>query len=644
MLALNCYTISDEYFIEGDEVVAKDLIRDDVETNLTATNNTKRRSAVPVLKKEKHRTISEEYYEYDDVKFYVLSKKFVTEPLFLKHTKLDKNVMTSSRPTASNALTTTNHSTTTTPSTPYNIFKDYEYVNEDINSDTRQEVEVQENTTTPLITVPLAYPKVNKTATESSLQYIDFFNLSPAAQDMSLKNVAIDRSKITANTWYVPERYPCWDLSVVYGEFSRKPFTDVFAIHKTTLKNVIDLGKHRKKQRFKHIDVTVEVVNKWCSVSPCFGDHTLCLFKDNSVAKICGKNYVIYTPTMAQQMALVNTINSMRNRIASGESEEYKNLPPAANMKQMIYDYDLEKMSSVWLHQCLPGQAPCSALDGSFVSPLECTKYADQCCNNSGQSSDCVPRHECFLPAIIGCIYTWFLTALKKISKTDVTCGHIQATTFPTVQLLWANTYKIGCAYGKKSNGDVRVVCNFAPGAPFSLGCLYHCGFIDHKDVTAKMSSNTTADFTNAEFLSQLGITLNKILFTNRSKYPLVQNITYKAKALNENQLDAIFKQNQFREKKKVVANRTKGMLARLVTKYVFSADGGTKCDSDDPIYIAGAPGSRCIEKGRRFNSLCYDFRDPTPGYRLVAVVAPMALFSVILYDLFSGVVRQSKY
>ncbi|XP_053617251.1 uncharacterized protein LOC128679201 [Plodia interpunctella] len=643
---IKCYCISEEYLAMEDKT-AEDMFIDDeedslsneVDANLTSLNFTERRSR---NHKKKQKSVksdnNEEYYQYDDVKFYVLSKKFVTEsepiPL-IERTSVETNS------TELPESTTMNYTTKSTPSTPYNIFQEYEYAYLEEETRIRQQGGMQKCATQ-------IQPGVTKklTLTETPMQYIDFFNLSPAVQEMSLSNItsSIDPKKLTSNIWYVPEKFPCWDLPVLYGEFSRESVEDVFTLHRTLLKNVIDMGRVQK-QRLKSLDVPVENFNKWCSVSPCYGDHTLCLFEDNTYAKICGEFYSVHTPTTAQQVALVNTVNSMRNRIASGESEEYKDLPPAANMKQVIYDFDLEKMSSVWLYQCLPGPAPCSALDGSYVSPLECTKYAIHCCKGSHEYSDCVPRQECYLPAIIGCIYTWFLTALDKIDSTDVTCGHIQSTTYPTVQLLWANTYKIGCAYGNKLNGDIRVVCNFAPGAPFSLGCLFYCGLISHQDVTDKMSSNKTADFTNKDYILQLGIRISTFLFRNRNKYPEPKNITNKViRPLDVDKLEAIYKQSYIREKLKPKSNRTEGMLARLVSKYIFNENGAAKCDSNEPMYIAGEPGSLCVEKGRRFDSLCYDFRDPTPGYRLVAVVAPMALFSVILYDLFSGVVRQAEY
>ncbi|KOB72897.1 hypothetical protein OBRU01_11623 [Operophtera brumata] len=106
--------------------------------------------------------------------------------------------------------------------------------------------------------------------------------------------------------------------------------------------------------------------------------------------------------------------------------------------------------------------------------------------------------------------------------------------------------------------------------------------------------------------------------------------------------LSNIYKTGWVRQKLHDFSNGTKGLIARLVTKYTFLEHDDSRCDTDTPIYVIGRPGSLCVQRGTRFDALCNDFGDPTRGYRLVAILAPIALFSLILYDLFSGVVRQT--
>lgn len=205
---------------------------------------------------------------------------------------------------------------------------------------------------------------------------------------------------------------------------------------------------------------------------------------------------------------------------------------------------------------------------------------------------------------------------------------------------------KIGCAYGEKSNGDIRVVCNFSPGASFFLNTRLYCGIIAHSEKKLPYSISTKENF-----LSSLAVYWSRIEPTNKyvsKKHD--QDIYSNIKAQDNvntiwgvQSLNKIYEEGWVRKFLGQRKNGTRGMIARLVTKYIFVDASEARCDTNESMYIAGEAGSLCMERGRRYINLCYDFRDPTPGYRSVAVAAPIALFTLILYDLFSGVVRQSN-
>lgn len=248
------------------------------------------------------------------------------------------------------------------------------------------------------------------------------------------------------------------------------------------------------------------------------------------------------------------------------------------------------------------------------------------------------------MPPVIGCLHTWFESAGSRLTSVDIRCGHIERSTFNTVQMLWAKTLHIGCAYGQRTNGDVRVVCNFSPGASFLLTTQFYCGLIPNKDRSIVLK-NMSLDLTSDRFMKSIGLNMlkrKKPHYVSISKQNQT-SVTYK-KSLRwgVDSLFHIYTPAWAPSRDRV--NGTVGYLARLVTEYVFFENDRSVCDTDEPVYIDGEPGSLCVETGRRFRALCYNFRDPTPGYRLVAVLAPVALFSLILYDLFSGVVRQTNY
>ncbi|CAH0713749.1 unnamed protein product, partial [Brenthis ino] len=526
---------------------------------------------------------------------------------------------------------------------------DYDYtVNDDLSLILREEINQVKNLNSN-IPNKLNNTEINKTP------YAKFYNLEPAIAKINIKtkyNKSLDN-----NIWYVPQEFPCWELPIIYGELGeRKKKSDVFLIYGGKLVNVIDHWT-KKETAYKAGDPPMShVSNKWCGVQPCYGDHTLCLFPNNDNSNICHKKYKVHVPTILDHITITNTINSMRNRVAHRLVNKYSHLPTAANMKQINYDYDLEKIAEAWLRQCLPGAAPCSAIDGQIVSQLECSKYMQYCCLKKSEAiTQCTPRPECFVHPVIGCIHVWFSSAGKDLTVTDIQCGRTTVNTFNTVQLLWAETRKIGCAYGEQSNGDIRVICEFSPGAPFYLETKLFCGIINHKDISYMRNNKNLTDL---NFLSSLGIKWNHIPITEKSFINIsiqrglkmnngeltTETLQTTDSSWGLDSLTKVYKEGWVREHLDNGVNGTRSMIARLVAKYTFIDESESRCDSGEPIYEVGSPGSSCIENGRTYTGLCYDFGDPTPGYRVIAIAAPIALFSLMLYDLFSGVVRQTNY
>lgn len=197
--------------------------------------------------------------------------------------------------------------------------------------------------------------------------------------------------------------------------------------------------------------------------------------------------------------------------------------------------------------------------------------------------------------------------------------------TFATAQLLWAETNKVGCASAKLANGNTKVLCNFAPGASFTLHTDYYCGILSEREI-----DNDTLKHQNW---------IDTILYANRDDNYRPRQTQSDEQARNES-LKYLYKEHWLKLHSQVTTNGTIAGVARLVTRYVLHGRDHTKCDSNKSIYIAGSPGHMCSATGERYKALCYDFREENPGYRLVAVLAPAGIFSLILYDLFSSVMR----
>lgn len=250
----------------------------------------------------------------------------------------------------------------------------------------------------------------------------------------------------------------------------------------------------------------------------------------------------------------------------------------------------------------------------------------------------------------MGCLHEWFWRTEKKIKKMHINCGYIEANTFSTVQLLWAKTQKVGCAYGHLGNGDVRVVCNFSPGAPFYLEVKYLCGIILQADNRPLLPHGNITDI---EYLARLGF----ILQPKQSKHnlncksssaadnisPFLDKFGSTTKAWGVVALPGIYQENWVRKNLNYIRNSTKGMVARLVTKYTFKESTLARCDSEESIFEIGPPASKCKGTGIRHDALCYDFIDVVPGYRMIALLASIPLFTLILYDLFSTSMKQTN-
>lgn len=250
----------------------------------------------------------------------------------------------------------------------------------------------------------------------------------------------------------------------------------------------------------------------------------------------------------------------------------------------------------------------------------------------------------------MGCLHEWFWKTEKKINQMHINCGYVESNTFSTVQLLWANTQKVGCAYGNLGNGDVRVICNFSPGAPFYLEVKYLCGIIFQADNRPLLPRGNITDI---QYLARLGFTLRREQSKHNLNYILpnavdaipsfLEKFSSTTKAWGVVALPGMYNEGWVRKKLHMLGNGTKGMVARLVTQYTFKESSMARCDSKESIFEIGPPASKCKETGQRHEALCYDFMDMVPGYRMIALLASIPLFTLILYDLFSTSMKQTN-
>lgn len=245
----------------------------------------------------------------------------------------------------------------------------------------------------------------------------------------------------------------------------------------------------------------------------------------------------------------------------------------------------------------------------------------------------------------------WFSNA-KHLKARDIECGVVKPNTMHSVQILWAATSQVGCAYGILRNGNERVVCNFAPGASYFLYTDFFCGISMHQDLNDQFPDKTVQD--DDEYLmdtwgiyvkekeSLLNASHQDLMLNNSTFYP--SEYSFGVESLKNSYFTGWGRSDTTR-----FGNGTAAFTATLVARYTFTmgtdlAPDLTLCDSNEPVYRPGPPASACIDVSHRYEGLCYAYRDPVPGYRVVACIAPAFLFSLILYDLFSSVMREAVY
>lgn len=378
LIVTTCYGVDLDY-INSEYIKDGESNDNELEATMRRTEHTGDNSKILTKDTESYN------FDYDEMQLYWFRRKIHKIKKSMSKLSHAQNI------TASHFTTTATPPTKTIDMADIFRYNDYSYdevPSENLTLESGILRTNSKNLQTPSTEAVDDYKKSSYNFTDNStdnLVLAEMFNMEPAIEQFDPLSYDIP---IPKDTWYVPESYPCWDLPILYGKQKKRKTSDgkVFLMYAPSLIDVVD--KDESEPKFIRDYNREPTDNKWCTMPPCYGDHILCLFPHQVFSPFCGAGYKAKRPTTMQRVAIVNTVNSIRNHIALGSKaqNEYPYLPPAANMRQILYDYDLESMARRWLRQCLPGPSPCVALDSNYVSQLECTKYAENCCYNLDSS------------------------------------------------------------------------------------------------------------------------------------------------------------------------------------------------------------------------------------------------------------------
>ncbi|KAJ0178900.1 hypothetical protein K1T71_005675 [Dendrolimus kikuchii] len=203
----------------------------------------------------------------------------------------------------------------------------------------------------------------------------------------------------------------------------------------------------------------------YCGVNICNNskEHTLCKNPLSDPARHC-IDFEKTINTDLDKKAILNKINSRRNKVAAGE---IRSIPSAANMLKLDWNVELEKSAQRWANQCVKHSVPdiqdsCRDLEGVPV----------------GQNIATILGEAPGLAAV-SLVDVWYMELLNTnvsiLIKYQPSFIEVNSHYDYFTQLIWAESNQVGCGgvkfkeryedeIGVKNRTIYRLVCNFAPG------------------------------------------------------------------------------------------------------------------------------------------------------------------------------------
>ncbi|XP_072389787.1 venom allergen 5 2-like isoform X2 [Diabrotica undecimpunctata] len=238
--------------------------------------------------------------------------------------------------------------------------------------------------------------------------------------------------------------------------------------------NYLSIRKNR--EWFKNVTQGGTLRNRYCSVccidtskeylTKICGKHTMCLYPKETYGSGC--KGVLDIPFAQEEIdAIVDAHNTIRNRVALGL--EYRGnpgpQPQASNMREIEWNSELANTAQRWASQCI---------------------YAHDICRDSdkypvGQN---IARGTFATNYDISFIAGWYkniqwINASDVLNYQNTSLGAYQSYT----QLIWADTYEIGCARivfenGYESNVSYHehFICNYGPTGNIRGQPIYKIG------------------------------------------------------------------------------------------------------------------------------------------------------------------------
>jgi len=211
-------------------------------------------------------------------------------------------------------------------------------------------------------------------------------------------------------------------------------------------------------------DGTDEVGCDYCKLE----DHTMCKFLGPSDS--CNEMTIFRELSQIGKDAILDKHNELRRRVAKGEQAGQ---PPAANMRKLVWNEELEKISQRWADQCIFGHDPVrSKLNGTSVGQ---NAYWG---GNTAEGSEADIKN-----AVANPTQAWF----NEVTNPGFASENINPFVFNAnglqnghySQVVWAKTEELGCGvvyYKGEVYYETIIVCNYAQSGNYVGAVMYEEG------------------------------------------------------------------------------------------------------------------------------------------------------------------------
>ncbi|KAJ8946738.1 hypothetical protein NQ318_002568 [Aromia moschata] len=210
------------------------------------------------------------------------------------------------------------------------------------------------------------------------------------------------------------------------------------------------------------MNISDDTVGKRC------GKHTMCVYEDRAGSNC--KGFISIRFTQDEIAVIVDIHNTLRNKVATGKERrgDPGPQPMASNMRIIEWDPELAIVASRWASQCVFAHDMCRDVSRYPV----------------GQN---IAKGNFALNNDLSFIVSWYET-VEMFNKAGISRFQLRHhNRYPSplqyAQLVWAETYQVGCARvafqradGPKVTYTEHFVCNYGPSGNIPGQRVYKVG------------------------------------------------------------------------------------------------------------------------------------------------------------------------